>query len=653
MFRAIIQNTVFCLFLMVVVANLYAVESYNGEQNIDELIQQAGAEFDIEETDAVVLYQSERYVWQTDKRLVHEFHRIMYLNSAWAVSHYADSRIPFDSENSTFKVKALRTWRDDQWWETDSTGMVETLPGQLRICYDYVNLREMVLMHDGIEIPCVVELAYEIEDKKTFRNGAWGVHSFSADIPVVFSELMIDMPKGRKLNHHSTGEVVELPAKIIKHESENPGVSNDLTTFDTFDRYVFSINFPDQLPLDYSDNQVQYLPHVTWSTYRNWSNLGSHLRKTFERSMRLSEALKDSVKEITEESFSVNQTAKKISSFVERHISHVNYPNHFWIEEPRDASRTFETAYGHSLDRSVLAAALFEEAGFMIFPIMRGLGCHDINEGVPALDKMTDIGVWISSADEVEAYFDPASCRLSNGLSPIFGKTVWIPGSGDEPTINWRGDANLSNLVIKLKLEFEEKNDRWMGKGFYRAEQGFCPYDKMEGLEKQSQLHLKSVIASILGDIELKQYNFTTFSRFNITAGFSFVLDPGEEDRFGRHALRIDQPKGGALDMLNTALEFHRRTIDLPVLINGIMHEEIEISIEIDEEHIISLPDDQLIENDLMKFAVESDVKPEKTVVSRVFDLKMVKVSPDSWSEFRDAILSFENEKNEKILFKK
>ena len=189
----------------VVIPLAEAQTSISGEHDISELLATAKATFDLEKEDAVILFDNYQVSWLPDRHLKTSVHRIVWLGGPAVKGHYADHRIPYDDYLQTFTVEALRTWRDGEWWDTDTTGIVETLPYTINKAYDYSTRREMMLLHDGVELPCILEVAYCIEDKAPFSNqqgmiekdspprsaggeskeGAEGLWLFSKEDPVV------------------------------------------------------------------------------------------------------------------------------------------------------------------------------------------------------------------------------------------------------------------------------------------------------------------------------------------------------------------------------------------------------------------------------------------------------------------------------------
>lgn len=157
-------------FLIVPFTSIQAAELIKDYCEIREMLNAASQVYDLEKEDAVILlddFQVEMTPIGTMKTSVHTIVRIA---NHIGREHYADLRIPFDASKQNFVVTALNTWCGEECIKSDSTAIVETLPFALSTAYDYANMREMILMHDGIELPCVIETAYYIEDTPPFNS---------------------------------------------------------------------------------------------------------------------------------------------------------------------------------------------------------------------------------------------------------------------------------------------------------------------------------------------------------------------------------------------------------------------------------------------------------------------------------------------------
>jgi hypothetical protein len=171
-------------------------QSIDGEYDLDALMARAEANFSLIEEDAVILLDAKHLKLQPDGRLEQRVHRVIWIGESSGESVYGDHRIAYDSERADMHIETVRTWRDGQWWVTGPTGLVETLPHSLADAYDYSGLREMMLLHNGIELPCILEIDYSLADKESFREGFDELWIFAKRDPVVVSQIEVSVPIG-------------------------------------------------------------------------------------------------------------------------------------------------------------------------------------------------------------------------------------------------------------------------------------------------------------------------------------------------------------------------------------------------------------------------------------------------------------------------
>jgi len=177
-------------------------------EEVDALLAVARDRLDAEAEDAVLLLDRLREEWTVDGRRVTSVHRLLYVRTDYGADHHADLRVPWDGAHQRLQVHLLRTFRlsDRRWVESGPTARVETLPFAVADAPDYSERRETMLLHDGVELPCVLETAYTIEDARPFRPGADGLWTLSRDEPSVRSELVLASPPGLPLRFTAPSE---------------------------------------------------------------------------------------------------------------------------------------------------------------------------------------------------------------------------------------------------------------------------------------------------------------------------------------------------------------------------------------------------------------------------------------------------------------
>lgn len=619
--------------------NSEAQTSISGQQDIAALMRIAEINFDLEKEDAVILFDGRRVHYLIGGRLKTFVHRIVWINSAAVVRRYGDLRIPFDADRQTFTPITLRTWRDETWWESDTTGTVETLPFALRKCYDYSNMREMMMLHDGIELPCILEVAYTIEDKETFRQGAEGVHLFAGDDPTVWSWLFLGFPRGFKPSLYSSD-----------------GVQTTKTEFDNsfgLNIHTYKMEIIPPLPTPHTIDPAAYSEHVVWSTWKDWNAFGEDITETFQSAQELDDVLRDSLASIIDGSFALSEKAKRIAAFIDQTTRFINYPEEWWQWNPRAANTTYSTAYCHRWDRTVLAAVLFREAGFQVFPFFRGKGFGNITQTVPTLGRMDGISLWISGGNEVEAFYNPATSKIHNGLFPIFGRTVWIPSSGDNPQVSWSGEGMESRLALRVDMKYVDSDDRWTGTGLITAENGLNRHDLMEGIGDQMKNHLQSVLSGVIPNAEITDHNPLVFNRFNISAGFKFTATWKTEKTDGRHTMILGDPSYGIFDQLANDVILHQEERRSPVRLPGIMDQAIEIQLDLDGWDVSYHPETDTVLNEYGHSIVNAEAGDEKLIIKRNLKLTQTTCPALEWGKLRGILLADKNERNRTIILTK
>jgi hypothetical protein len=180
-------------------------QSYDGQADIAKLLTAAVRQFDTTKEDAIVLSEGQSVTWLHDGRLSTTVHRIIWINSGVTIDDYGDIRIPYDQERCSFTPLAVRVWREGQWWPSDSTGVVETLPFALDHAYDYTSLRDVMLLLNGLEAPCIAEIAYRIEDKLPHRKGADGLWLSASEDPGMECWFELALPAEKHVQISASG----------------------------------------------------------------------------------------------------------------------------------------------------------------------------------------------------------------------------------------------------------------------------------------------------------------------------------------------------------------------------------------------------------------------------------------------------------------
>ena len=642
-FNSIFIGSIFTTFLLILSIGLHAASmGVSQGHDLDELWARAREQFDISRHDAVLLLESRQVSILDNGDLRTRVHRAVWISTDAGMDAHADLRIPWNSVMSTLNIIALRTWMDNKWWPDESkvseTAVVETLPFALALADDYTAMRETMLLHDGVELPCIMETIYEIEERGAASEGSDGLWVFSQTEPAVLVEYTLGVPSGVTPAFRSGNGAPE---------PETNGGSDQRTT------YIWRMENVGRLGSPRISNPAVYAPHVTWSTWKDWETLGKKITSSFDEAAVLSDALTDSLSAHIKHEPSNAAKARAVASFVNECTRSIHYDSGFWRFSPRPATRTWETAYGHGLDRAVLAAVLFREAGFNAEPIFRSAPQAANGLDLPALSHFGEIAVLVEGL-RLNAVFDPVEGSLGHANSWVYGKVVWrpdlekglrFPGEGHDNPEFW------SRSVLVLTLEPGDEGG-FGGTGFLSADGIFCPYDEMTGLEGEALSYLNGIVQSVLPGAEVQGYNPEAFGSFHVTTGFEFTLKALQPDVYGRTCIIAGMPAAGITSNLPSDVHPYDEQRSSPVLLSGKMLQNIELRVKTGDREVVYIPETRTLENDAGRFTLTVENKDGWVTIERELSLNKTIVQPEEWRWLRALLLEESDAANRTILMK-
>ena len=624
---------------------LQAQMSIDEEYNIAELMTIAEQTYDLANEDAVLLLDGLRQEWSIDGKLTTVRHQIVWISTEYGIEEFADLRVPYDHQRCFFNVTTIRTWRDGQWWVTGETGIVETLPYALSQAYDYTNMREMMLLHDGIEIPCILEVAYSIEDKQPFRTGTEGLWTFAREVPTVRSKFELEVPSGFQQPYVASDDV---PAPITEQSASG---ESDIYTWETGPVAA--------LPLPHTADEASDVPHVTWSTWSDWAGFGAYLSEKFVTAAFLEGGLSDAIDSLITESRTESELTKLIADFVSDHVHYIEYSEQYCWPSPRHASRVYETGYGHRLDRAILAAAMFKAAGLDPSPIFVAKEYGKIGPTAPTLARFDGIGVAVLGTDRAWAYYDPSEGSIANAplgvdisratQGPLLGRTLWIDFEKTTPTF---GEDRSSVIQVRLDFSLNEAKDSLIGEGFYSSAGLFNSYDKMQGLSGEAEEYLGSLVGGMLDGAEVSLCNPVQFDGETASFGFAVALKLPDSDDQGRIPLIIGEPKDGLIDRLPDHVNLYDQHRESSVRFPGPLSQVLDIRLDLDGLEVMYAPEEMNTADEKGTFSVEVSRDAERLAMNRKLHLEKNIYPLEEWPALRALLLLEAHERNQTILLK-
>ncbi|MFH1865867.1 MAG: DUF3857 domain-containing protein [Candidatus Eisenbacteria bacterium] len=624
-----------------------APEAARGGHDVGSLMTAAREHYDLSRLDAVLLLEHSTIELRQDGTRATTVHRIVWFGTEMGLDAYADLRVAHNTETSTLEVHALRTWRDGRWWpdasEVSETAVVTTTPYALASAYDYSTIRETMLLHDGVELPCIVETVYTITERRGAGLGSDGLWVLPKADPAVLTELTIMTPAGAGFSH----------------ASGNGAPAPELTSADGNDRRTWSARLVDRLPRPLVTAPERHAPYVAWSTWDSWDDLGDAFSSEVEATAGLDDALADSVASVTEDRPFAFARAAAVAEFIGTTTRAIHYDGSFWEFAPRTATRTWDTAYGHGLDRTVLATALFREAGLTAVPVFAGRGRGAVDADVPTLARFD--GPFLSLTGEgVSAVYDASTNTLHQGPGMLQGRAVWTPGGGNAPASPSRtGESATFDLVVSLTRDGE---GIWTGTGLLSTTGTLSVYDDVVGLDGESGDYLSRVASAAVAGASLEDHSLSLLTSEAVTAGFSFSFEAPEPDDGDRTRLVPGDPPGGVMSALPADVHLYVGERDSHVALPSAMRQSVAVTVKGDDVEAVRIPEEVALENATGSFRLSVDEGDDGSfTVTRELSINgsgspsgtsPVTVAPAEWPALRALLLEEADPRNRTIMLK-
>lgn len=291
-------------------------------------------------------------------------------------SKYGESFIVYNPQYQTLKINASYTkQRNGNIVKTPSNAFVEVLPKSAADAPAYNHLKEMVVVHTGLELGATIYLDYTITSKPGYLPELDIFEPIQKSSPVREYTLTAVTPIGKSLNYSlvNTRVKAEVKEEAGKH----------ITTWKL--RNVPQVSTSAHVDVANGD-----LPFLAATTFADCKAVMKMLNKQLEAS---NEQIKSLVSKVTRGSKCEKCVIKKIVGFITNNLGDCSLTLEQTGYRFRPASEVLATAYGTEAEKANLMAAMFNAAGLKAevlvgYPLMvdKGLGLAAVSHLYVAVD---------------------------------------------------------------------------------------------------------------------------------------------------------------------------------------------------------------------------------------------------------------------------
>lgn len=500
----------------------------SGDLDLDELWAAAQLNTDLTKQDAVLLLEERRVNIVSDGAVAVTTHRVVWIGTGTGLRSHADLRVPWNEATSKLEVTKLRTWREGRWWpdvqRLSDTAIVHTLPYAVDHAADYTTMRETMLLHDGVELPCIMETEYTITERGL--PGADDVFVLAQRDPAQLVRLVVETPATRAFTHR---ELNGAPAPATEE-------ANGRRTL------TWTLQPAPALRSPVTSEPAASEPAVAWSTWANDGALGQAWIGPFREAAVAPRAMRDSVRAALRTATDDQSRLQVGAKWLADRMRVVHHDDRFWTFGPRAAVRTWETGYGHVLDVAALWTAVLQDQGWRVTPVLADTPGAPEAPDLPHLAGRGKLLLHVGGATSWVC--DPSDFSVHTTAFLEGRPLLWL---GNEPKAELR-QAAANILVVELNLAAGDT--AWAGSGSARGAGRFAFTETATATTKGLADHAGALAGALVTGAKVASTTATAMGPDQSAIRFDLAAPLGKADADGRRKLVIGRPKGGLLDRL-------------------------------------------------------------------------------------------------------
>ena len=133
--------------------------------DIQKLIAAAPGADDFPTADVITLAERIDIEVDAEGLRTYRVHQVRRILTNWAMRRVTDPRVGWDSSRQTLEITTCRTYQEGgAVVDSPANALNEVTPDAVGRCAEFLDLREMVISHVGLEPGCVTELEYVLRD---------------------------------------------------------------------------------------------------------------------------------------------------------------------------------------------------------------------------------------------------------------------------------------------------------------------------------------------------------------------------------------------------------------------------------------------------------------------------------------------------------
>lgn len=577
--------------------------------------------------DAVFSTIRHEYILNPDGSMVYNYEHIIKHLSYFSFNRaYGESFIVYNPDYQTLKVTKSNTiMANGEQVKSPFNAFNEVLPGFCSQTPAYMNLREMVVTHTGLEVGSEVNFAYTLTTKAGFLPGLFGKVIIGNHDLIQKMEIIIKVPTGKKLNLYMS----------------NKGAMGEQSTEGNYDVYKWSINNFPVIPVENSQPALEeFLPTLYFSTISP-ADIVKEILTSDKDLFKLDSKSTNFVNDLLIDKFTFSDKVSALRDFVLNNIRSSNIDLSYIGLKPQKAQSTFDRASGSYLDNAILLIAMCRTVG-----LNAELSVTSIYPNAkPDLSLLSQFGNFLvfckpTTEQEEMALLDPNHKQKSTlpddlksrpALVISAEKLFIIPEIKEPNYLIFSGNLKLEGSTLKGKAKLQCS-------GNYFENADIKSFDKKLNGSLKNQSWIESDKDIMVGTMKNNQFE----------KDIALLLKP-EKNKLGLFEINLLKLDNSSFNQGIKVLPTSRIT---PYKLPNSIKEEYSINIELnDNSKVLYLPINITEENKVGILKISIIHNGKNLMISKKLEINREYIMPEDYHYLYKLISLWFDEKYNKIYY--
>lgn len=591
-------------------------------------ILKAQEDVNIENADAVYEKVMHEFIINEDSSSIYNYsHSIKLLTYQSFQRFYGESFITYNPDYQKLKIKQSETIMADGITKVESPDNAynEVLPRFAAHAAPYMNYKEMVVTHIGLEKNATINFAYSIESKKDFMPGIHGKIYLRDHSPIKDMEVRVVVPKGRTINY-----------KLLNLKQE-PEIQNIARWT------VYKWNFKNIPLLEDEHNQPYWGEHVPtlFVSAASKEHVASYISENYDKLVESSDAIKKKAEEITNECTDNLSKIKAIQNYISSEVGSTYISPEVFGYKPYCAKSIFKNNVGNQLDRAILMTSMAKSVNIEAYPIFAS-NYKEYSTDIALLEQFRETYVYFPNE---KLFVNPEQKTHQFTPNDLKGKAYFAMNMPEEVIEIEEGANSFVTVESEIAISPELKST---GKATFESDGYFRHELNKDCLTKELKIFLNSSTVKVAENVEITSFEKGEENKANI----KFI----ETDlkKKSENLYLFELPGANYIvDKFHLNLGSDQRQTDL------------RITTEYKEEyiHVISIPENfQIvnletsaisIKNGVGELSYSASLKGNKLTVKRSLEFKKNIVKAEDYKAYVELLSTWKQDKYKRLYLKK